>query len=98
MHWFEIGTWNLLPTQPISKVVDCAHICKGKRGSKKKIFVINRWYISKRRKQGIYREGPPAKESGPIAADLSFERLFLLFPATSESGQVLESELFQAFP
>lgn len=30
-----------------------------------------------------------AKERSPIAADLSFERFFLLFPATSESGQEL---------
>lgn len=50
-----------------------------------------------RRLPGV-RRSLLAKESGPIAADLSFERLFLLFPATSESGQVLESELFQAFP
>ncbi|KAK1548083.1 hypothetical protein Q3G72_027391 [Acer saccharum] len=41
-----------------------------------------------RRLPGV-RRSLLAKERSPIAADLSFERLFLLFPATSESGQEL---------
>ena len=40
-----------------------------------------------------------AKERSPIAADLSFERLFLLFPATSESGQeLIEIRAFSSIP